>query len=305
MRFDIIGDIHGEYELLIQLLGNLGYTLDNGVYKHPNRKAIFLGDLVDRGKEVRSVLKVVKAMHDAGTAEVILGNHEFNLVSYFTKNAEGAWLRPHTERNFKQLESTLIDFQGFQDELEYYIEWFRELPLYIENDWLRAIHASWSDSLLSFLSAKYPENKLTKELLIDANNRGCEAYWAIEFLLKGLEIPLDGYSFFDSERIQRSAVRVQWWQNPEGKSLHELLLKQQGGVENIPIPKEKYKEFVAYTEDAKPLFLGHYCIDGPLRLQQPNLLIIDYCVYKSKRLTAYRFDGEKTLEMSKIVQLTP
>jgi hypothetical protein len=51
---DFIGDIHGHYDRLIALLEKLGYTKKNGVYKHPSRRVIFLGDYLDRGPDARS-----------------------------------------------------------------------------------------------------------------------------------------------------------------------------------------------------------------------------------------------------------
>lgn len=303
MGWDLIGDIHGEVVQLELLLRQLGYSVQDGVYRHPTRKVIFVGDLVDRGKDVKKVLGIVKAMVDAGTALAIIGNHEFNLVSYFTKNEAGAWLRPHTDRNYKQLESTLNDFKNEQELLEYYIEWIKTLPLFIEMDDFRVIHASWNDDSVGYLKEHYPENRLTYSLLVESNIKGSKAYDVIEFLLKGLEIQLDGFSFFDSENIERSAVRVQWWQSPKGKMLSELLVKPNAAIEDLLVPQHKYSEFCGYSKSAKPLFLGHYCIGGEMRLQLHNLVILDYCVYKSKRLTAYRFDGETSLDLAKMTQI--
>ena len=65
--FDIIGDIHGCYDELLQLLEKLGYTKDeNGTTQPPDgRKAIFLGDLVDRGPKIPEVVHFVKLMVDS------------------------------------------------------------------------------------------------------------------------------------------------------------------------------------------------------------------------------------------------
>ena len=53
-KFDIVGDIHGEYEALINLLNHLGYDLNGS---HPdNRKLIFVGDFCDRGNDSPSVI---------------------------------------------------------------------------------------------------------------------------------------------------------------------------------------------------------------------------------------------------------
>jgi protein phosphatase len=81
--FDIIGDIHGCREELEALLGRLGYAPrpEDGAYAHPEgRKAIFLGDLVDRGPDSPGVLRIVMAMTAAGAALVVPGNHDVKLL---------------------------------------------------------------------------------------------------------------------------------------------------------------------------------------------------------------------------------
>ena len=88
--FDIIGDVHGCFDELVILLERLGYQLavradaDGGTgfaVTHPQgRKAVFLGDLVDRGPGVASVLKLVMSMVADGVALCVAGNHESKLV---------------------------------------------------------------------------------------------------------------------------------------------------------------------------------------------------------------------------------
>jgi protein phosphatase len=81
--FDIIGDVHGCFDELVELLRALGYQVDpDAATATPpdGRKAIFLGDLVDRGPGITSVLKLVMNMTRAGTALCIPGNHETKLL---------------------------------------------------------------------------------------------------------------------------------------------------------------------------------------------------------------------------------
>lgn len=92
--FDIIGDIHGCYEELIELLQKLNYTVertaDNGTnyglkVSHPeNRTLIFLGDLVDRGTDSPAVLKLVMSAVKSGTAFCVPGNHDMKLYKKLT-----------------------------------------------------------------------------------------------------------------------------------------------------------------------------------------------------------------------------
>ncbi len=86
--FDIIGDIHGCYDELVQLLERLGYiaaVTQNGersiaVTPPTGRRAVFLGDLVDRGPNAPDVLRLVMAMIEEGTAICVPGNHEAKLL---------------------------------------------------------------------------------------------------------------------------------------------------------------------------------------------------------------------------------
>jgi len=81
--FDIIGDVHGCHQELVELLTKLGYQLatDGVGASHPEgRKAFFVGDLVDRGPASPAVLRLVMAMVEAGNAICIPGNHEAKLL---------------------------------------------------------------------------------------------------------------------------------------------------------------------------------------------------------------------------------
>ncbi len=78
--FDLIGDVHGCKAELVMLLGELGYTPAHG-FRHPEgRKAVFLGDLVDRGPDSPGVLELVMKMVEDGSALCVPGNHDVKLV---------------------------------------------------------------------------------------------------------------------------------------------------------------------------------------------------------------------------------
>jgi protein phosphatase len=83
--FDIIGDVHGCFDELTELLGRLGYNITNS-NSHPRahhpegRKAVFLGDLVDRGPNSPGVLRLVMSMVESGSALCVPGNHDVKLM---------------------------------------------------------------------------------------------------------------------------------------------------------------------------------------------------------------------------------
>jgi protein phosphatase len=88
--FDIIGDIHGCFEELADLLTQLGYSVEtqaNGegsprisVKPPEGRKVVFLGDLVDRGPRIPDVLRLAMSMVEAGTGLCVPGNHDIKLM---------------------------------------------------------------------------------------------------------------------------------------------------------------------------------------------------------------------------------
>lgn len=81
--FDVIGDIHGCLDELVELLTTLGYAVsaDYTSAHHPEgRTVVFVGDLVDRGPAVAGVLRLAMAMVAQGDALCVPGNHEIKLV---------------------------------------------------------------------------------------------------------------------------------------------------------------------------------------------------------------------------------
>jgi protein phosphatase len=82
--FDIIGDVHGCCDELETLLTTLGYQLKEQTYIHPaGRKAVFLGDLVDRGDRILDTLNLVQKMVAAESALCVPGNHDYKLLRQF------------------------------------------------------------------------------------------------------------------------------------------------------------------------------------------------------------------------------
>jgi protein phosphatase len=81
--FDVVGDVHGCIVELRDLLERLGYVCGEHGYTHPlGRRAVFVGDLVDRGPGSVEVLELVLDMLDSGTALFIPGNHDNKLMRW-------------------------------------------------------------------------------------------------------------------------------------------------------------------------------------------------------------------------------
>ena len=109
--FDIIGDIHGCFEELCELLTKMGYTLDLNEFSavHPEgRRAIFLGDLCDRGNKITETLKLVMNMVKSGAAFCVPGNHDVKLLRYL--NSAKVQQTHGLEDSIKQLEGQSEEF---------------------------------------------------------------------------------------------------------------------------------------------------------------------------------------------------
>jgi predicted kinase/diadenosine tetraphosphatase ApaH/serine/threonine PP2A family protein phosphatase len=85
--FDLIGDIHGCYDELVQLLTKLGYEGHGDSFRHPGgRKVVFLGDLVNRGPDSVGVVRVVASMVQSGAALYVRGNHCQYILAHFRRD---------------------------------------------------------------------------------------------------------------------------------------------------------------------------------------------------------------------------
>jgi protein phosphatase len=110
--FDLIGDVHGCGDELEELLAALGYGRDEaGIWRHPQeRKAVFLGDLVDRGPRVPDVLRIVMRMVQAGGALCVPGNHDEKLLRWL--RGKKVRIAHGLEQSIEQLEAETPGFRA-------------------------------------------------------------------------------------------------------------------------------------------------------------------------------------------------
>ena len=120
--FDIIGDVHGCFDELRILLNVLGYDVARDGYtaSHPQgRRAVFLGDLVDRGPKTPAVLRLVMGMVREGAALCIPGNHEVKLLRALQGRqvATGHGLAESLEQLSREPPEFITELIGFLDGL--------------------------------------------------------------------------------------------------------------------------------------------------------------------------------------------
>jgi hypothetical protein len=308
MNYDIIGDIHGHAEQLRKLLSELGYSDKNGNYRHPNpeRKAIFVGDFIDRGPQIKKTLEIVKPMVDNGAALAVMGNHEYNALCFHTKKSRKAnsWLRAHSKKNVEQHKKTLRQFKNHNNEWQEYLKWFMSLPLYLEIENLRIVHAAWIQSEIDKIR-KWTSGslKLNDDLLEKSATEGTEEFTAIETVLKGVEIPLpEGCAFEDKDKNPRQEIRIRWWESALDKSYKQMGFP--GNSEDISeklIDRDRAAALPVYDEPV-PVFFGHYWLEhNPPQVQQKHICCLDYSVAKGGKLVAYSWEGEKSLENNRFI----
>lgn len=300
--WDLIGDIHGELEALKLLLAKLGYREEGGTVCHPDgRKLLFLGDFIDRGPDSRGVLHLVRGLVDAGVARAIMGNHEFNFVSYLTQDEKGRYLRSHSDNHAMQVAETLQSFAGHEGEIPEWIEWMKALPFFLDFGDLRAVHASWVPGDIAYLADK---TLLDRDFLIAANRRKKPAWEAIGRVLKGVELDMpNGLSVPDSNDIPRKAMRIRWWGEITGLAWREIAFPPVAVLPEGEAVLNGLDEILAYGPAEPPVFFGHYKLKGlPVAPQAENVATLDYGLGHGGPATAYRWGGERVIDRRNFVQ---
>lgn len=117
--FDLIGDIHGCFDEAVQLLDKLGYLVEKTVSSETfgysvtppeGRKAVFLGDLVDRGPKTPDVLRLVMSMVKTGVGICVPGNHDIKLMRKLKGN--DVRITHGLAESLEQLEQEPDDFKS-------------------------------------------------------------------------------------------------------------------------------------------------------------------------------------------------
>ena len=232
-------------------------------------------------------------MCDAGCALAIMGNHEYNAICFHTPHTERErFFRSHDVKEVAQHIKTLEQFEQFPSEWDYFLEWFKSLPIFLELPELNVVHAYWKQENIDWIKQHY--HGMNTEFLTascDAtDNTG--AYTAIEETLKGIETDLPvGVSMMDKDGHERTRCRIKWWTPLADRICYQDML--------IPCPdslKEKWLpeglRFPSYTDD-KPVFFGHYAINSYPLIENEMAVCLDFNVVHGKVLVACRLEGDK------------
>ena len=313
--YDIIGDVHGCADKLTVLLKKLGYAHSDGAYRHPEqRQVVFVGDLIDRGVSQLEAVAIPRAMVEHGTAQMVIGNHEFNAVAFATRTADDTeWCRPHNDKNRGQHQAFLRAVEFGSATHRSILDWFMSLPLWLNLGGVRVVHACWRDDSIEHLRTQVGDHGgLTDQLVRDGTTRGHLSYDAIETVLKGPEIWLGGYSYTDKDDHKRSDGRVAWWKT-DATTLRDIIrldpswpLVDPNGERVDKLPETPLTDIAGsvppYPVNAPPVLFGHYWFtDNDDKPSTSNTACVDFSAVKGGNLVAYRWDGEPTLQPENFV----
>ena len=211
---DFIGDVHGELEALQRLLAHLGYRPDGS--HAAGRHLVFLGDLVDRGPDSPAVALLVRELVANHHASCILGNHEMNAM-LGKKRTYNRWLGHHEGMSGPLEQAPQASPPTRSAKI---LDFFRTLPVVLEHDALRVVHACWDDRAVEVLRRSGPDADVVSCLRVadDALRRAelvgigplCQSQsQSHSAVVVWPEIPA-------FEGASRRTVRTPWWETDHG-----------------------------------------------------------------------------------------
>ncbi len=282
----------------------MGYRRRKGVWRHPSRLAVFVGDLIDRGPEIEAVLETVAAMVEAGSAECILGNHERDLIYFHTLNASGKPMRERSEGRIEQLKATHEQLGMRSRKLKRWVRWMRALPIVFERPGLRVVHGAWHEPSVKVWRGK---SLASRGVMRKLENRESPEAGSLATLLFG---PVIMFKMRDSKGRKRLYnMRARWFRRPEELSaptLWHAAFHRRKRWPRSTLTDDDRKSLWGYPKSEPPLVTGHQSLGlkASIRPLLPNLACVDYSAVYGGRLCAYRWSGEERLKRGNFVAVT-
>ncbi|RYZ80515.1 MAG: hypothetical protein EOP04_25740 [Proteobacteria bacterium] len=189
------------------------------------------------------------------------------------------------------------------DEWQDYVSWFLTIPLYLNLPAIRVAHASWDDSHITLLDQLLPNGRLTPSLVQKAAIKNTPFWKAVEETLKGKEARLPhNQTFRDKDGIIRQDSRIRWWTNhSETTTYADYFFDAPAAIASLPVDYMLYQTGVTLDETSKPLFFGHYWLQGLPCLDSPRAACVDFSIAKGGVLAAYQWRGETELTNEHLV----
>ncbi|MFJ4371300.1 metallophosphoesterase [Pseudomonas japonica] len=305
--FDLIGDVHGCAHTLERLLDSLGYKRQGGVWRHAQRQALFLGDIIDRGPRIREALHIVHDMVEAGQAHCIMGNHEYNALGWTTPAPAGSgktFVREHTPRHARLIDETLTQFAQHPGDWHDFLGWFYQLPLFVDAGRFRLVHACWDAQVIDSLRQQYPQGLIDEAFVQASAQPDTFAHLACNRLLRGTDMRLpDGLTLTGGDGLTRAFFRTKFWEE-DPQTYGDIVFQPDAlpaEVASAPLSHSQKNALLRYAEDEPLLFVGHYWRSGKPVPIRANLACLDYSAVLYGKLVAYRLDEETRIDPRKFV----
>ncbi|MBE9121324.1 polynucleotide kinase-phosphatase [Tychonema sp. LEGE 07199] len=292
--FDIIGDIHGCCGELEQLLQQLGYQIvektsesgfwDFPTYAHPEgRKAVFLGDLVDRGPRILDTLKLARNMVAAETALCVPGNHDIKLLKKL--NGKNVKINHGLEQTLAEIaalpdesrESAETEIRQFLDSLiGHYV---------LDGGKLVVAHAGMKAEFQGRASRRIRDFALYGETTGEIDEFGLPVRynWAAEY--RGTAAVVYGHT---------PVSETEWFNNTVDIDTGCVF---GGKLTALRYPEREFVSVAAarvYCEPVKPIALT--AVTTPLTAQQQSDDILDIADVLGKRIISTRLQNNITIK---------
>jgi protein phosphatase len=292
--FDVIGDVHGCAAELEELLGALGYEVverragefpaGGPVYAHPEgRRAVFVGDLVDRGPRSLDTVRIVRNMVEHGSAHAVPGNHDVKLVRAL--RGREVTISHGLERTLAEVETLPDERRGAaRDEIVRFLDALVSHYVFDDGE-LVVAHAGMKEEMQGRGSGKVRDFALYGETTGETDEFGLPVRWN-----------------WAAEYRGRAAVVYGHTPVPEPEWLNRTINIDTGCVFGGRLTALRYpeKELVSvpsrarYAEPARP-FLPHEEEPEPLTAQQREDELLDIDDVLGKRLIETRLARTVTI----------
>jgi hypothetical protein len=213
-------------------------------------------------------------------------------------------VREHTPRHERLLQQTFRQFENHPSDWHDFLDWFQQLPLFVDAGRFRLVHACWDGELIDALRADYPNGRIDRDFVVASAVPGSFANRVFERLLRGTDMRLpQGLTLTSEEGFTRAYFRTKFWED-DPQTYGDVVFQPDALPENVaslPLTPTDKGRLLQYGPDEPMLFVGHYWRRGRPAPIRPNLACLDYSAVMYGKLVAYRLDDETQIDPSKFV----
>ncbi|WP_299574045.1 hypothetical protein [uncultured Shewanella sp.] len=249
-----IGDVYGRLDKLHDLLTEIDFDIDDPESSIQFVKLVFCGNLIasTEGKNIEHIalLTLVKDMVDKGHAYCLLGSNEFEVIGWSKHH-------PITDAPYLPVNLTvevnntkpkfLSQFAQGDETLFQWVDWFMALPLYLDFEHIRAIHACWDNKVINELN---PYLNLTNQKTEDSPNGTSSSLTA----------------------VMTNALAQQFW--PAAFDTKHPLSTLMNSCLNYP--QFEINDSHPHQQLTTPVVIGHYPQDSFPDIHNEHLVCVNY-----------------------------